>query len=79
MQFGSPASTHEHTVCLWQFKQCCPDVGSLESMFEITVTVSIMVSQVFFLTELEISEGKDSDFSCGKPQVPAQEHKVVAE
>jgi hypothetical protein len=54
-------------------------VGTLESVFEITVTVNIAASQVFFLTELEISEGKDGDFSCGNPQVPAQAQKVVAE
>lgn len=79
MHCDSPASICEHTVCLWPFKQCCPDVGTLESVFEITVTVNIAASQVFFLTELEISEGKNGDFSCGNPQVPAQAQKVVAE
>lgn len=38
---------------------------------KITVTVDSVVSQVLFLTELGISKGKDSDFSCGNPPGPS--------
>lgn len=81
MHSDSPASTREHMAlsCLWRLNSAALMWVRWKACFKITVTVDSVVSQVFFLTELGISKGKDGDFSCGNPQVPAQTQKVVAE
>lgn len=73
-------STGEHAVC---FAFSCLNNAALTGYIGKRVLnhsySSLWLFKSFFLTGLEISEGKDSDFSYGNPQISAEAQKVGVE